>query len=83
MGNQYKLLLSKFSGASETGVFNYSDPKLAIPETVIEQLSALPSVNLVDSRLVLNEQVQEIDNFTVDPDTMVTSTVGGIEKEMQ
>ena len=77
MGNQYELLLSKFSGASETGVFNYSDPTLAIPETVIEQLSTLPSVNVVDSRLVLNEQVQEIDNFTIDPDTMVTSTVGG------
>jgi ABC-type antimicrobial peptide transport system permease subunit len=77
MGNQYELLLSKFSGASETGVFNYSDPSLAIPETAIEQLSTLPSVNVVDSRLVLNEQVQEIDNFTIDPDTLVTSTVGG------
>ena len=69
MGNQYELLLSKFSGATETGVFNYSDPKLGIPASVIEQLSALPSVNVVDSRLVLNEQVQEIDNFTIDPDT--------------
>ena len=77
MGNQYELLLSKFSGASATGVFNYSDSSLAIPESVIEQLSALPSVNVVDSRLVLNEEVHEIDNFTIDPDTMVTSTVGG------
>ncbi len=40
MGNQYKLLLSKFSGATETGEFNYSDPNLAIPQTVIEQLSS-------------------------------------------
>ncbi len=32
MGNQYELLLSKFSGAKETGDFNYSDPKLAIPD---------------------------------------------------
>ena len=77
MGDQYELLLSKFSGASETGVFNYSDPTLAIPEMVIEQLSNLPTVNIVDSRLVLNEQVSEIDNYTIDPDTMVTSTVGG------
>src|SRR5208283_6208742 len=28
-------------------------------------------------RLVLNEQVQEIDNFTIDSETGVTSTVGG------
>ena len=31
LGNQYKLLLSKFSGAKETVDFNYSDPNLAIP----------------------------------------------------
>jgi len=77
MGNQYELLLSKFSGASETGVFNYSNSTLAIPETVVAQIRALPTVDVVDSRLVLNEQVQEIDNFTIDPETMVTSTVGG------
>ncbi len=76
MGNQYKLLLSKFSGAKETGDFNYSDPKLAIPATVIEQLSALPSVSLVDSRLILKEHVGEVANFTVFPDTEQTVNVG-------
>jgi ABC-type antimicrobial peptide transport system permease subunit len=76
MGNQYKLLLSKFSGAKETGDFNYSDPKLAIPATVIEQLSALPSVSLVDARLILKEHVNEISNFTVNPDTEQTYSVG-------
>jgi ABC-type antimicrobial peptide transport system permease subunit len=76
MGNQYELLLSKFSGAKETGDFNYSDPKLAIPEGVIGQLSALSSVSLVDSRLILKEHVNEISNFTVDPDTEQTYSVG-------
>ena len=76
MGNQYKLLLSKFSGATETGDFNYSDPKLAIPEGVIEQLSAMSSVSLVDSRLILKEHVNEISNFTVNPDTEQTYSVG-------
>jgi len=76
MGNQYKLLLSKFSGTTETGDFNYSDPKLAIPESVIEQLSALSSVSLVDSRLILKEHVNEISNFTVNPDTEQTYSVG-------
>jgi len=76
MGNQYELLLSKFSGATETGNFNYSDPNLAIPESVIEQLSALPSVSLVDTRLVLEEHVQEVSNFTVNPDTEETYSVG-------
>ncbi|MGD0644817.1 MAG: ABC transporter permease [Candidatus Bathyarchaeia archaeon] len=76
MGNQYELLLSKFSGATETGNFSYSDPKIGIPEAVIEQLSALSSVSLVDTRLVLQEHVQEISNFTVNPDTEVTYAVG-------
>ena len=76
MGNMYKLLLSKFSGATETGYFNYSDPKLAISDGVIEQLSSLSSVSLVDSRLVVKEHVQEVANFTVDPDTLVTMPVG-------
>ncbi len=70
MGNQYKLLLSKFSGAKETGDFNYSDPNLAIPNAVIEQLKALQSVSLVDSRLVTKQHVEEVANFTIDLDTL-------------
>ena len=38
MGDEYKLLLSKFSEASATDNFNFSDPKFAIPQTVIEQV---------------------------------------------
>jgi ABC-type antimicrobial peptide transport system permease subunit len=76
MGNQYRLLLSKFSGASETDVFNYSDPNLSISNQVIAQLSTLPSINLVDSRLVLAEHIQENANFTIDPDTQATYSVG-------
>ena len=76
MGNQYQLLLSKFTGAKETGDFNYSDPNLAIPDSVVEQLSTLPTVSLVDSRLVVREHVQEIGNFTIDPDTRKPYPVG-------
>lgn len=76
MATQYKLLLSKFSGSDETGTFNYSDRNLGISNSVIEQLSALPTVNLVDSRLVLFERVQEVGNFTIDPETKNTLPVG-------
>ncbi|MGA3061143.1 MAG: FtsX-like permease family protein [Candidatus Bathyarchaeia archaeon] len=81
MGNQYELLLSKFSGASETGVFNYSDPKLEIPDSIVTQLSALSSVSLVDTRLVLKEHVQEVDNFTFDGSTGQTFYVGDSRQE--
>jgi ABC-type antimicrobial peptide transport system permease subunit len=76
MGDQYKLLLEKFSGAKETGVFNYSDPSLGINKTVIEKLKGLPSVSLVDSRLITKEHVREIANFTIDPNTLATLPVG-------
>ena len=76
MGNQYQLLLSTFTGAKETGDFNYSDPNLAVPHTVVDWLSALPSVSLVDSRLVVKMHVQEVANFTIDPDTLETYPVG-------
>jgi ABC-type antimicrobial peptide transport system permease subunit len=76
MGNQYNLLLSKFSGTTETGEFNYSDPNLAIQGGVIERLNALSSVSLVDSRLIVKEHVKEVNNFTIDPETSTTFPVG-------
>jgi ABC-type antimicrobial peptide transport system permease subunit len=76
MGNQYKLLLSTFSGTKVSGDFDYSDPKLAIPTTVIDQLNSISSVSLVDTRLILKEHVKEIANFTVDPETQKTYFVG-------
>ncbi len=76
MENQYELLLSKFSGAKEAGDFNYSNPNLAIPDAVIEQLNSLQTVSIVDSRLVVLERLHEISNFTVDPDTLATLPVG-------
>ena len=77
MLEQYKMLLTKFSEPHENAVFNYSDPQLAIPETVIQQLKTSSAVSLVDSRLVLDEHVEEVSNFTVLGDgSSATRTVG-------
>ena len=77
MINQYKLLLTKFSKAQENGAFNYSDPQLAVPETVVQQLKSLSDVEGVDSRLILYEHVEEISNFTVlGQDSSATHSVG-------
>ncbi len=76
MGNQYELLLSKFSGTKQTGEFNYSDPNLGIPGAVVAQLNALSNVGLVDTRLVLNEHVQEVGNFSFDTESSQTTFVG-------
>ena len=81
MGNQYEQLLSTFSGGSVTGGFNYSDPKLGVPDSVITQVSALPSVDLADTRLVLNEQVQEVGNFSFGTQSSETTFVGDSRQE--
>ncbi len=71
MGNEYKLLLTKFSGVKETGDFNFSNPNLGISNTVIKQLSTLQGVSVVDSRVVTKQQIQEVANFTINPSTSV------------
>ena len=77
MGVQYEQLLSKFSGASITGDFDYYSLNLSIPNSIITQLTALPSVSLVDTRLVLSGQIQEDANFSFNGDTGSVGYVGG------
>jgi ABC-type antimicrobial peptide transport system permease subunit len=76
MGAQYKLLLSKFFGAAEDGDFTYLDERLAIPDTILQQLNSTPGIATVDARLILKEHVHEISNFTIDPETLATIPVG-------
>jgi ABC-type antimicrobial peptide transport system permease subunit len=76
MGTQYKQLLSKFFGAKENGDFNYLDKRLAIPDTILQQLNSTPGIATVDARLILKEHAQEVGNFTIDPETLVTIPVG-------
>jgi ABC-type antimicrobial peptide transport system permease subunit len=65
IGDQYKLLLSKFIGTQDTSDFNYSDTKWGISAAVEDKLKALPSIISFDTRLVLYENVQEIKNWTI------------------
>ena len=65
MGKQYELLLSTFSGASRNEDFDYFDPSLGISNSIISQISVLPRVKEVDSRLVVFEDIKEVGNFTV------------------
>jgi ABC-type antimicrobial peptide transport system permease subunit len=89
MGNQYISLLSKFSGAEEKADFNYLDPNFAIPDPVLQQLSTISGIANFEKRLVCEEQIQELMNFTYsDSQTIpigdhreVDSLVVGVEPE--
>jgi len=75
MATQYHQLLLTYSGVKASGNFNYSDPKLAISDAVLQALGRLPGISL-DPRLVLNETLNEVANFTIDPQTQATITIG-------
>ena len=76
MVGQYRTLQSAFVGANDNGAFNYLDPELAISDTVIQRLSGITGIVKVDTRLILEERLHEVANFTIDPDTLATMPVG-------
>ncbi len=76
MGNQYERLLSTFVQEQATENFNYSDPKLGVPQIFIQKLNGLPGVSLVDSRLVLKGPIKEVANFTFNSQTSETLYMG-------
>jgi ABC-type antimicrobial peptide transport system permease subunit len=76
MGSQYMQLLSTFSGAAENGDFNYLDAELAVSDTLLQQLASMPELETVDARLIFKAHVQEVSNFTIDPETLATLPVG-------
>jgi ABC-type lipoprotein release transport system permease subunit len=73
---QYIQLLKTFSGASENSDFNYLDPELAVSDTLLQRLETLQGVETVDERLILKAHIQEVSNFTIDPETLTTFSVG-------
>jgi ABC-type antimicrobial peptide transport system permease subunit len=77
MINEYRTQLLKFSKTQENTAFNYSDPQLAVPQTLIEQLKTLSAVEAVDPRLVLAKTVKEVPGFELGQDSSQTQFVGG------
>ena len=77
---QYSLLLSKFVGVKNKNDFNYADTNFAIQSNVIDQLEAMTDIKMVDSRLVLYQNVSEVGNFTVVSGTLNEIFVGDSRK---
>jgi hypothetical protein len=89
MGNQYISLLSKFSGTKEKADFNYLGQNFAIPDTVIQQLNTISGIANFEKRLVYEQQIRELMNFTyrdsatipVGDHREVDSLIVGVEPE--
>lgn len=76
MGNQYLMLLTKFAGAKEKTNFNYLDPNFAIPDVALQQLNSIAGIANFEMRLVCEGHMQELMNFTFEPNTLETISVG-------
>jgi ABC-type antimicrobial peptide transport system permease subunit len=76
MGSQYIALLSKFSGAQEKIGFNYLDPNFALTDEVLQQLNTIEEIANFEVRLACEGHMQELMNFTFDPETQATIPVG-------
>ena len=76
MGNQYMALLSKFSGGKDKTDFNYLDPNLALSDATLQQLNNISGITHLETRLVCEEKMRELGNFTINPETQATIPVG-------
>jgi len=76
MAEQYTLLMAKFSGVVQEEDFDYLDEKLGVSNATIQQISSVPGVVIVESRLITYEQIRELRDFTIDPETLATVPVG-------
>jgi ABC-type antimicrobial peptide transport system permease subunit len=73
---QYRqLLLGEASQAQASG-FQYSKLEYSLPSGLVERLSQIGGASAVDQRLVLYSAVQEVHNYTIDPETLATTLVG-------
>jgi ABC-type antimicrobial peptide transport system permease subunit len=73
---QYLSLLSSFTGSAVNESFNYANPELAVPDNITQRLQAVPGIDKIDERLILKEHLLEWANFTINPETGVTTSVG-------
>jgi ABC-type antimicrobial peptide transport system permease subunit len=76
MAEEYPRLISSFSGAQTSSNVNYSSPELGISKVVLSQLKGLDGVSAVEPQLILGMHVKEVSNFTIDPETLTTYSVG-------
>jgi len=75
VGNQYRLLLSKFHETTENPLLNYSDEKYLIPNQVLTQLESMSGIN-IDKRLVVEASIEEVQTYVLGQETTGTTTVG-------
>lgn len=65
MADQYKLLLSKFSGSQENTSFNYLDSNFAISNDTIKSLYNISGISNIQPELILKEHAKEVSSYLI------------------
>jgi ABC-type antimicrobial peptide transport system permease subunit len=76
MCEQYTLLLKEFYEGSSGTQFNYTDGRYVIPGNLLENLSSLFGGTRIDTRLVLETSVTEVQGFVLGETSQNITTVG-------
>jgi ABC-type antimicrobial peptide transport system permease subunit len=74
--DQYKLLLSRFYEANNGSQFDYTAERYSIPESLLANLRATLGNVTIDSRLVLEAPVREVQGYMLEGETGQTQAVG-------
>jgi len=74
--NQYTLLLSAFSGSGKIEAFNYTDPKYAVPPSLVEQARSVSGIRRVDARFVVMGDATEVSGYVADDENKTLVSVG-------
>lgn len=79
MGNQYRLLLSKFHEPAAASRFNYADEKYFIPSEILTRLESVSGIS-IDRRFIIEASVEEVQVYVLGTETTGTTTVGDHRK---
>ncbi len=73
---QYQQLLSTFYSSSTGGLVNYTDPVYSVPPNLRNELAASFPDTVIESRLILEIPVKEVQSFVLGETTGATRTIG-------
>lgn len=73
--SRYRLLQSKFHETKESPPFDYAEERYLVPDEILSQLGQMPELS-IDTRLLIETQIEEVPGFVLGQDSSSTRYVG-------
>jgi ABC-type antimicrobial peptide transport system permease subunit len=65
VSTRYVFLLSKFYGAEQSSIINYTDERYLINDTIVNDLASIDGIGGIEQRLILEKPVKEIPGIII------------------